>query len=183
MAVREIMTTEEGRGHRGHDDQVSSDRDRGERHGARKGDRDAKSEEWSVGSDDESDEETDKERMPVGELERSEDTLTASPWGTQEISAGGPQVGTRAGGSNTRKAPSAAADEAGMQGRHRERPAQRGRQGGRQEKHAGKTSGVQGNNEGRQASRVPNKSPEWGTRRGALRPPEWLKTPVGDATE
>ena len=70
---------EEGRGHRGHDDQVSSGGDRGELCGARRGARDAESEEWSVGSNDESDEETEEEGMPAGGLEGREDTLTALP--------------------------------------------------------------------------------------------------------
>ena len=40
-------------------------------------------------------------------------TLTASPWGTQESGARGLRVDARAGGSDSRKAPSATADEAG----------------------------------------------------------------------
>ena len=81
--ARERTTAEAGRGHRGHDDQVSSDRDRGERRGDRQGDRDAKIEDWSVGSDKESDVETEEDGMPAGEMEGNDGTLTASPWGTQ----------------------------------------------------------------------------------------------------
>ena len=79
---------EAGRGHRGNKDQVISVGDRGERRGAYYGEREADSEEWSVGSDEESDTEREEEGMPTGELEGSDDTLTASPWGTQESGVG-----------------------------------------------------------------------------------------------
>ena len=54
--------------------------------------------------------------MTAGAPERSGDTLTTSPWGPQESGARGLKVGARAGGSNTRKALSAAANEAGTRG-------------------------------------------------------------------
>ena len=81
-------------------------------------DREAKSEEWSVGSDDKSDEETEEDGMPAGEVGGSEDTLTASPWGTQESGAGGLRVDARAGRSDERKPPSASDGKAGTRGRH-----------------------------------------------------------------
>ena len=56
--------------------------------------------------------------MPTEELEGSDDTLTASPWGTQESGTGRLRGDARAGGSNKWKAPSATADEAGMRGCH-----------------------------------------------------------------
>ena len=64
--------------------------------------------------------------MPVGDPERSNDTLMASPWGTQESGAGGLRVYARACGSDKRKAPSVTADEAGTRGRHGERQGQGG---------------------------------------------------------
>ena len=60
----------------------------------------------------------------------------------------------QAGGGNTRKAPSAATDEAGVWGRHGARLVQKGGQGGRQEKSTGKTSGVWGDDRVREASMV-----------------------------
>ena len=45
-----MMTAEEGRRQRGHDDQVSSNGDRGERRGAIQVDREAESKGWSGGS-------------------------------------------------------------------------------------------------------------------------------------
>ena len=80
--------------------------------------------------------------------------MTASPWGTQESGTEGLQVGARADGSNARKAPSAAADEAGTRGRHGARPGQGEKYGGRWENVGGVTSGVRGNNGGRKVSGV-----------------------------
>ena len=62
--------------------------------------------------------------MTEGEPVGGRDTLTASPWGTQESGAEGLQVGTQAGGSDARKPPYAAADEVGTRGRHGARPGQ-----------------------------------------------------------
>ena len=89
MTVRALMTAEEWSGRWGHDAQLSSNRDREERRGAGQGDRKAKSEGWRVRSEEASDEETEEDSIPTGEQEGSEDTLTASPWGTQESGAGG----------------------------------------------------------------------------------------------
>ena len=47
--------------------------------------------------------------MTAGEPEGIRNMLTSSPWGTQEIGAGGLQGGAKAGGSDTGIAPSAAA--------------------------------------------------------------------------
>ena len=66
MTARELMTAEEMRGRQGHDDQVSNNGDRWERHGARQGDREAENEGWSIGSDEASDEETEGDRMTTG---------------------------------------------------------------------------------------------------------------------
>ena len=112
------MTAEEDRGRRGQDDQIISNRDSWERRGARQGDREAESEGWSVRSNEASDEETEEDRIPAREQEGSKDTLTLSPWGTQEIGTGGLQVDTRAGRRDEKKAPSATADEAGTRGHH-----------------------------------------------------------------
>ena len=56
--------------------------------------------------------------MTAGKPGESGETLTTSPRGTQESGVGGLQVGARASGSDARKSPSAAADEAGTRGRH-----------------------------------------------------------------
>ena len=86
------------------------------------------------------------------------DTLTAFPWGTQESGVGVIQVGARAGGSDTRKPPSGAADKAGTRGRHGVRPGQGKKNGGRRENAGDVTLGVQGNNRGRKASGVDHES-------------------------
>ena len=52
--------------------------------------------------------------------------LMTSPQGTQESGVGGLQGGMRAGGSDTRKAPSTAANEEVTWGRHGVRPWQGG---------------------------------------------------------
>ena len=78
--MRAFMTEEESRGRRGHNNQVRSDRDRGERRGAGQGGRDAESEGRSVGSDKELAAEMEEVGMPKGEQEGGEDTLTALPW-------------------------------------------------------------------------------------------------------
>ena len=62
--------------------------------------------------------------MTAGEPEGSGNTLTASPWGTQESGAGGLQGGERAGGNDTGKSPSAATNKEGAQSRHGARPGQ-----------------------------------------------------------
>ena len=63
--------------------------------------------------------------MTVGGVEGRGYTMMASPWDTQESEAGGLQGGARAGGRDTGKAPSTAANKEGMQGRHGARPGQR----------------------------------------------------------
>ena len=83
--------------------------------------------------------------MTEGEQGGSGDTLTASPWGTQESGAGGLQVGAQAGGSNDSKAPSTAANKAGTQGRHGAGQGQGGKSGGQQENVEAVTLGVRGN--------------------------------------
>ena len=80
--ARGRKTAEEEGGRRGHDAQVSSDIDRGERRGDGQGESKAKREGWSGGSEGDSDEETEEDRMAEGDLGGSGDTLTASPWGT-----------------------------------------------------------------------------------------------------
>ena len=121
--------------------------------------------------------------MTPGEPEGSGDTLTASPWVTQERGAGELQVGARADGSNTRKAPSAAADEAGARGRHRARQAQRGRNGGRRENKADKTLGVWGDDRDMRHLDWPMIPLERVSRRGATRSMKWRKTHRGPARE
>ena len=72
---------------------------------------------WSgAETDDSAEAEMEEDRMTVGEPEGIKNTLTASPWGTQEIGAGGLQGGAKAGGSDTGIAPSAAADKGGGAG-------------------------------------------------------------------
>ena len=106
--------------------------------------------------------------MPTGELGGSDDTLMASPWGTQESGAGGLRVDVQAVGSDKRKAPSATANEAETQGCHRARQGQGGHDGGRRGKVGAEPSGVGGNNGGREASGVNPKphgvveNPKWG---------------------
>ena len=56
--------------------------------------------------------------MTEGETRESRDTLTASPWGTQESGARGLRVDAQAGGSEGRKAPSGTANEAGTWDHH-----------------------------------------------------------------
>ena len=68
----------------------------------------------------------------------------------------------RAGGGDTGKAPSVAADEAGARVRHWARPTQRGRSGGMRGKKAGKTSGVWDDNRGCEATGVSQESPRVG---------------------
>ena len=51
--------------------------------------------------------------MPVGELGRSDDTLTTFPWGTQESGVGGLRVDAWAGGSDKRNAPFTTSEKAG----------------------------------------------------------------------
>ena len=65
--------------------------------------------------------------MTEGGPRGSRDIMTVSPWGTQESGAGGLQVGARAGGSDARISPFAAANKAGTWGRHGTRPGQRGK--------------------------------------------------------
>ena len=127
------MTVEGERGQWDHDTQVSSDGDRGEHRGDRQGESEAKSEGWSGGSEGESTEETEEDGVTKGEPGRSRDTLTTSPWGTQESGTGGLRVGAQADGSDARKSPSAAANEAETRGRHRARPGQGENDRGRRE--------------------------------------------------
>ena len=67
-------------------------------------------------------------------------------------------MGPRAGGSDARKSPSSAANEAETQDRHGARPGQEEEYEGRQENVGGVTSGVRGNKGGREASGVDPKS-------------------------
>ena len=69
--------------------------------------------------------------MTAGEPEGIGNMLTSSPWGTQEIGAGGLQGGAKAAGSDIGIAPSAAADEGRARGRHGARPGQGENNGGR----------------------------------------------------
>ena len=109
----------EGCGRQDHqENRVSSVGDRGEHRGARQGEREVNSEEWSVRSNKESYAEREEDRMPAGELEGSADTLTASPRGTQEIETGGLRVDAQAGGRDEWKAPAVTVDKAGTWGHH-----------------------------------------------------------------
>ena len=134
--MRGRTTEETERGRWRHDSKVSSEGDRGERPGYGQGERDDTSEGWSGRSEGglaEETEETEEYRMTVGVPEGSGDTLMASPWGTQESGTGVLQGGTRSGGSDTRKSPSAATREAGTRGCHGARPGQGEKNGGRRE--------------------------------------------------
>ena len=86
----------------------------------------AESEGWSRRSDGTSDEEIEEEGW-------GHETLTTSPWGTQESGERGLQVDARAGRSDGRKPPSVTADKAGTQGRHGVWQEQREKNGGRRE--------------------------------------------------
>ena len=79
---------------------------------------------------------------------------TATAGGTHDIGAGEISEYTAAGGRDTRKATSVAADEVGAGGRHGARPGVRGRISGRLENPAGKSSVVGGEEGGREASGV-----------------------------
>ena len=129
---RETADTER-RGQGQDQDQLSSNGDWGElrkRDGQEESD-DA-SEEWSGRSaDDSGGSDTEEDRMTAGGPEERRETLTVSPWGTQESGAGAVQGGVRDDGSDTVKSPSAAAEEEGARGRHGARPAQGGGKGGR----------------------------------------------------
>ena len=97
---------------------------------------------------------TEEELTTAGKTSWERVTWAATVWVTQESGAERLQGEVTAGRGDTGKAPSAAADKAGAQGRHRASPAQRGRSGGRPEKQVVKTSRVQGNDRGRDASGV-----------------------------
>ena len=116
--TRGMTMVEEERGRWGYEKQVRRNGDRGERRGDVQGGSATKSKGWSSGSKGDSAEETEEDETTEWEQGESRDTLMASPWGTQESGAGGLQVGAQAGGSDGRKTPSAAADEAVRRGRH-----------------------------------------------------------------
>ena len=123
-------------------------------------------EEWSGGSDDALDAETEEEGWRHA-------PLTALPWGMQESGARGLRVAARAGKSDGRKAPSATSDKAGTRGRHGAGQEQGAKKGGRRGWERVEPLGVQ-RNSGWNPS-----STEWECRRGAARPPEWRKIPGG----
>ena len=77
--TRERTTMEAGGGHRGHNAQVSRVGYRGECRRANNRERKANSENWSVGSSEELDRETEEEGMPAGVREWSNNTLMTSP--------------------------------------------------------------------------------------------------------
>ena len=132
---------------------------------------------WSGGSGGYSAKETEEDGMTKGGQGGSGDTLTASPWGTQESGVGELQVGAWAGGSDGRKAPSTAVDEAGTRDRHV--AGAREKNGGRRDNAGAVTSGVQGTKGGREASGV---DPEpHGVGGGDVRPPWWGKNSGGGA--
>ena len=131
---------------------MGSDVDRWERRGARQGDREAKSEGWSVGSDAALDKETEEDRRHAGEQEGNKGTMMASPWGTQESGVGGLQVDARVDGRDKRKAPCATADKTGTWGPHGASQGKGGNGGDRREKVGAEPSGVGENNGDREAS-------------------------------
>ena len=144
----------------------------------------AKIEGWSGGSDNASNAETDEDGLPAWEQGWGNDTLTASPWGTQEIGAGGLRVDAWAGGSDGQKAPSVTADKAGTQGRHGARQGQQDKNRGRREFEGAEPSGVGGKLWGpRGLQSGPRYPRSGGGGRGGARPLEWWKTLVGAATE
>ena len=114
----------------------------------------AESQGWSGRSDKALEAETEEDRMTAGEQGLGNNTLTESPWSTQESGSRGIRVDARAGRSDERKSPSATADEAGMRGRHGARQGQGDKNGGRQEFEGAEPSGAGGNNGGHEASRV-----------------------------
>ena len=71
-----------------------------------------------------------------------------------------------AGGGDTRKYSSAAANKAGARDHHGASPTQKGQKEGRQENKGGKTLGVRGNDRGREASEVAHESPGVGEKEG-----------------
>ena len=84
-----------------------------------------------------------------------------------------------AGGGDTRKAPSAAANETGVQGRHGARPANRGRYRGRWENQADESSKLRGNDRGREASGVAYESPGVGDEEGGREASGVAENPQG----
>ena len=85
-------------------------------------------------------------------------TRTATSGGTLESGAGELSGDMTAGGSDTGKATSAAANKVGSGGHHGARSGVRDRIAGWQENPAGESSGVGGEEEGRKASRVASES-------------------------
>ena len=181
MTARGRTTAETERGIWGQESQVSSDGDRGERRERDGlGESNDAGEGWSDGREGGlEDSEMEEDETTAGDPEWSGDTLTASPWGTQESGAGGLQGGARAVWSDTGKAPSAAANEEGARGRHEARTGQGEKNGGRRENTGGKTSGVRGDDMGHEASGVAHESPGVGEEEGVREASGVAENPVG----
>ena len=96
-------------------------------------------------------------------------------WSTQESGTELLHGEAQAGGGETGKSPSTAADKVGERGCHGARSAQRGRQRVRQENQASDTSVVWDNDRAARSPEWTTSPPELGTRRWAARPPEWRK--------
>ena len=85
----------------------------------------------------------------------------------------------QAGGGDTGKAPSTAAEEEVTWGRHGARLVQRGQEGGRSENVGGKTSVVRGDDGGREASGVAHKYPRVGDEEGGREASGVAENPQG----
>ena len=181
--VATTTTTAQASGRRGQHDQVSSD-GAGEEYRARGGAEGESSDEstgWSGGESDGP--ATDEEATNAEGTGWAGEPRTATSGGTQESGADRHLGDAMAGGGNTRKASSTAADARGAGGRHGARTAQKGRFTGQQETRLANSweCGVT-----TEAARPPEWStipPEWGVRRGAARPLEWQETHGGPARE
>ena len=164
------MTAENLRRRRQQDQEhVSSDSDKGERRARGDGqeERANASKEWrSKSAENLAGSETEEDMMTAFWPEGEKEMRTMTPWGTQESDEGALNGDAQAGGGNTRKAPSAAANKARAQGYYGARPEQKGKKGGQRENKGGKTSGVLGDDMGHGASGVAHESPGVGDEEG-----------------
>ena len=169
MAVMTVTTALES-GRRGRHDQVSSDGAGGEYRawGGAKGESAEKSAGWSGEESDGT--ATDEGATTTEGAGWDVQPRTATAGGTRRSGADRRLDDAIAGRGNSRKASSAATDEAGAQSQHGARPVQRGRAVGWWENLASKSSGVQGDYGGRVASGVAHDSSVVGDEEGASMP-------------
>ena len=122
---------------------------------------------------------TEKEGTTTEGTGWERETWTAMAWGTQESGKGELPGDAMAGGGDTEKAPSVAANKVGPRGRHGARPANRVRYRGRRENQEDEYSEVQGNDRGCEASRVAHESPGVGAEEGGREASRVWENPRG----